>query len=442
MEIKKRTIKSLIDKEYKDYSKYVVYQRAIPYIMDGFKPTARKIFHIMLTSGKQLTKVSAINGAVIKDANYHHGDCSGTIVNMTQEFAGSNNLPYFLPKGNFGTKIMPNSAAAPRYIFSKFNPLMHSIYKDLDLCPKNSDLENPEPEYYLPILPMVLVNGARGIAVGYATEIQPRNPIDIINQIRRTLNGEYPEYITPYFHGYKGEVEKTEDGVYMYGSFDIVNNKEIVIDEIPLGWNIESYTDLIHKLQDAGIVKDYKDKTSADWKFQIKLSKTIDFDNDAWQFFKLITKLSENIVLIDPDGKLKIYDSVEQVIFDFVNYRLKYYEIRRLKKIETLQFDIDMLLAKIRFIENNYIDEVKSKTKKEIYDFLIEHNFTKDQISHCLNLPLYRFTTDEVLKSRDKVIEHQKELDWYNLITPTELYKNDLDEAEKEIKKFYERETE
>lgn len=434
MTVIQKNISGMVNEEYRDYSKYVLYNRAIPSMIDGFKPTARKIFYVMLREGKNLQKVSSINGSVIKNANYHHGDCSGTVIDMTKDFVGSNNIPWFLKKGNFGSKYMPNAAAAARYIFAKFNPLMHYIYKDMDICPKNSDIENPEPEYYLPIIPMLLVNGANGIAIGHATEIQPRNIHDIIKQVKRVLNNEEVEYILPYFKGYQGTIEKDEEGVFAYGQFSIHSNKQITIDELPLKWNRVSFAKAIHKLQDKGIVTSFKDDSKkGQWNIKIRTKNTMNMEEDAWHVFKLIQKLSENITVLNSNNQIVKYENVEDLIEHFTCFRLDWFEKRRLNEIRKIRERIDLLESKIRFVK--YLDDVRNHSKKELVKILKADDFTQEQINFCMTLHVYKFSEDEMQKTRDEILALVEKLKWYNNITAKELYLMDLEELEEELKK-------
>ena len=172
-------ISELIDGKYKDYSKYVLYSRAIPHMIDGLKPSQRKIlFTALKTAKNSRIKTASLSGNTISSANYHHGDASlnEAITKMVQ--VHSNNIPLLVGEGSFGSRLVPD-AAAPRYTFVKMSANYDKYFADTMVADKSADPEDPEPEFYLPIIPWVLVNGIKGIAVGFATEIQPRNPKQI-----------------------------------------------------------------------------------------------------------------------------------------------------------------------------------------------------------------------------------------------------------------------
>lgn len=172
----RQTVTNLIDNDYKDYSKYVLYSRAIPSLIDGLKPSQRKILYTATKVAKtSRIKTASLAGAVIEKANYHHGDASlnDAINKMAQTF--NNNLPLLSGEGSFGSRLVQEAAAA-RYTFVRLNDNFNKYFVDTDILLAGEDPEDPEPRFYLPTIPWVLVNGISGIAVGFATEIQPRNP--------------------------------------------------------------------------------------------------------------------------------------------------------------------------------------------------------------------------------------------------------------------------
>ena len=188
----KRTITEYCDTEYLGYAHYVVEQRAIPSVIDGFKPTARKIIYVANkiwknTNDKPL-KVFQLTGKVTADSFYHHGDgsCNNTIIGMAQSF--KNSMPLLAAIGQFGSLRSPG-AGAPRYISTKLTDNFRLLYKDFELLsPRYEEGTEIEPEFFLPIIPTVLLNGSSGIAVGFATNILNRHPLDLIDACINLLN--------------------------------------------------------------------------------------------------------------------------------------------------------------------------------------------------------------------------------------------------------------
>jgi DNA topoisomerase-2 len=187
--------------------------RSIPHIMDGFKPSQRKVlFACFKKKLKTEIKVAQLAGYIGEHSAYHHGDMSlnGTIIGMAQSYVGSNNVNLLYPSGQFGTRRMGGKDhASARYIFTRLEKIARAIFHPDDdalLNYLNDDGISIEPEFYMPVIPMVLVNGSDGIGTGYSSTIQNHDPREIIANIRKMINGEEPELMHPKFAGFTGEV--------------------------------------------------------------------------------------------------------------------------------------------------------------------------------------------------------------------------------------------
>ena len=165
------TITDLINGPHRDYARYVVFSRAIPSLIDGMKPSQRKIFWTATNHAKKFTKTAALCGQVIVEADYHHGDSSLQDAASLMAAPWANNLPLLEGEGNFGSRIVQIPAAA-RYTSVRVNPEVLKIFLDSEDCIQSPD--GNEPAFFLPVLPIVAVNGASGMAVGFATDIFPR----------------------------------------------------------------------------------------------------------------------------------------------------------------------------------------------------------------------------------------------------------------------------
>jgi DNA topoisomerase-2 len=189
--------------------------RSIPHIMDGFKPSQRKVlFACFKKKLKTEIKVAQLAGYIGEHSAYHHGDQSlqGAIIGMAQSYCGSNNVNLLYPSGQFGTRRMGGKDhASARYIFTRLEKIARAIFHPDDddlLNYLNDDGLSVEPEYYMPVIPMVLVNGSEGIGTGYSTTIQNHDPREVITNIRKMINGEEPDEMHPYFAGFTGEVRR------------------------------------------------------------------------------------------------------------------------------------------------------------------------------------------------------------------------------------------
>ena len=210
-----------VDREMKHFSKYDC-DRSIPNIMDGLKTSQRKILYSAFK--KNLTteiKVAQFSGYVSEHSGYHHGEASlnGAIVNMAQNYVGSNNINLLMPNGQFGTRLLGGKdSASERYIFTQLNKITRGIYPDSDdkiLRYLDDDGTPVEPIFYAPIIPMVLVNGSKGIGTGFSTDIMCYNPINLIKYLKNKLTGKAnTEELMPYYDGFKGKVRKIEENKF------------------------------------------------------------------------------------------------------------------------------------------------------------------------------------------------------------------------------------
>ena len=428
----KRTISSLINKEYKNYSIYVCYHRAIPNLIDGFKPSQRKAFYVMPVSS-DFKKVQSVAGKMISDAEYNHGDASASkaISMMAQDFVGANNIPVFEKKGSFGSRFI-KTPSAPRYIYVKANKQFYSFFKDHELCPENRDPENPEPEYYLPVIPTILLNGISGIAVGFATEIQPYNLKDIVENIRKKLeNRENPDFkfMYPHFKGYEGDITYEDGKFIQYGIYEIVNTTTIKVTEVPTSLDREKYKKHLSGLVDKKLITSYTvNNIGQQWDVTIKLPRASEVFNDPIKHLKLSSVLTENITVINENEEIVVFDNVYQLLNYFVEFRLGIYQQRIDYMLDKIKNEVYLNQAKIKFIiEMNKI-EFKKMKRSELKDHFLNLKFDENHLQKCFEIKTYNLNIDYLYELKARIEELKKEYAWYKQITPEELYKIDLDE--------------
>jgi len=297
-----------VDKEMIHFSKYDC-DRSIPNLMDGLKVSQRKILYSAFK--KNLVseiKVAQFSGYVSEHSGYHHGESSlnGAIVNMAQTFVGSNNINVLMPNGQFGTRLQGGKdSASERYIFTQLNKITRMIFKkedDVILNYLNDDGTPVEPVFYAPILPMILVNGTKGIGTGFSTDIPCFNPKELIDYILKKL--EDPNHIRdfiPYYKHFTGTIEKEDSRRFITKGKYSIQNKTIIITELPIGvWN-EDYITHLEKCIVDNKLKDYSDQ-STDSVIYFKLTLKENMDEEAiLKTFKLTTTLSiNNMNLFDP----------------------------------------------------------------------------------------------------------------------------------------------
>lgn len=435
-----KTISHVVEKEYKTFSKYVCYNRAIPHIIDGFKPSQRKAF-FCLKSKTKFEKVLSVSGRMISEANYHHGDTSASdmICKMAQDFTGANNITPFIGDGEFGNKFI-QSAGAPRYIFVKPNPFYYSLFKDEILTHRSEDLEDPEPKYYLPIIPTILLNGIKGIAVGFATEIQPYYIKDIIKLTRKFLNNTFDyDFIRPYYKGYNGEILYNDEihKFEMYGIYETINTTTLRITEIPVNFDREKYIKFLDKLIGKELIYSYEENNNDEdqWDILLRLPRKSQIWEDPVKHLKLCFVLNENITVLDEDNKLRIFDCIENIIRYFVDFRYNVYKQRRQYMIDKLTEDILYSKSKIKFIIMMCSIDFKNMTKNQIRKFALSKGCKKHHLEKHLEIRAHNLNKSYLIEIKKKIKELEKELKWYEKITAKKLYEIDLNELEKNLKK-------
>jgi DNA topoisomerase-2 len=427
---KSRTITSIIHGEHREASKYVCYHRAIPALVDGFKPSQRKAFYV-LRNKKDFVKVQAVSGMMISDANYHHGDsaASEAVSKMAQDFPGSNNVKVFAGKGAFGSRFI-KEPSAPRYIFVKPNRRFYDLFKDDVLCEPDDDIENPEPRFYLPVIPTLLLNGVEGIAVGFACKIQPYSIGNVVMNVRQALLGDRQVRMVPHFEGYTGEVswdEKAEKFV-QYGRFKVVNTTTIKILEVPTHYDREKYHRYLDGLESKGLIRSYMDESKTGWDITVRLVRKSKVFEDPMKVLGLKAALNENITLIDPDGNLRVYESPNEVISEFVRYRLGVYRRRIEHELETIKEDVFLAQAKAKFIvEMGKFDFRKTARKTLREHFLGEMGFRDDHLEKCLAMPITRLNRESLADLKAKLTDLKARWNYYRKVTPEELYEIDLE---------------
>jgi DNA topoisomerase-2 len=381
--------------------------RSIPSFMDGFKPSQRKVVCGFLRRNQvKPIKVSQIVGPISSDMAYHHGENSlvGTIINMAQNFVGSNNINLLNPSGQFGTRLKGgNDAASARYILTSMEPVMRKIFVKEDdalLSYRTEDGKMVDPDFYLPIIPMILVNGSSGIGTGFSTNVPNHNPLEIIQCIRNLLNNQplATLHLLPWYRKFKGDIVREKTQIISKGKYT-QTNKTVHITELPLGtWTdtYKAYLDTItvgrqssesddgkkRKRQKQLCVLGYKfgkrhDEQNVD--LMVEMDKTYS-DVELQQLLKLSetkTCSDSNMHVFDPYGHLARFNSSMDILRTFVTYRLKFYKLRRRYQLELMEREMIALQEKIRFIQE-IVDKtlpILDKSKKDVCDLLMSHKY-------------------------------------------------------------------
>ena len=395
--------KTFVDKDLIHFSNRDL-QRSINHICDGLKESTRKIlfacFKRKLYTNE--VKVAQLSGYVSEVSAYHHGETSlqQAIVGMAQIYVGTNNINLLSPNGQFGSRCQGGQdASSARYIFTVLSKLTKLIFKEEDnniLNYQDDDGQQIEPEFYIPVIPMILVNGGIGIGTGYSTNIPQFNPSEIIDACKfickaiklADLNGDTDEGLdniyetidildindlVPYYLGFKGSIKKTENNSYISkGIYKWIDNETVEITELPIGSWTEDYKEFLENMITSGLnnLKYIENHyTSKNVKFILHFNANVreTLGDKFEQLFKISSSKNlsiNNIHLFNKSGAIQKYDNTTDIIKEWAKTRvLKYFE-RKAYQIKILEKDFLVLSAKIRFIIDVISGNIQIMNKK------------------------------------------------------------------------------
>jgi DNA topoisomerase-2 len=414
--------------------------RSIPKITDGLKPSQRKALYGTVARGENAgeIQVERLASMIAAKTDYHHGAASlvGTMVGMARDkMPGMNNMNLFAPNGQFGSRLTKEPGAG-RYITTELTPFFRQLFKKEDDCilvPLLSDGEEIEPETYIPLLPMPLVNGASGTATGHACEIFSYHPEQVRDAVLKCLEGKKLKggTLTPWFRGYHGTVARNKETgqVTTTGKLEIVNSTTIRITELPLGVYLDPYKDHLNKLEEEEFIKQYDDNSSEDtFSFEVMVPRaTTALDMEVLlKKFKLVGRGTENFTLWNPAGVLQKYESAEAVIEGFVPWRLAQYEVRRQKLIADTTEQIRFQSEVVRFIKFYLANTkvFKDTGKADLITLLLSKDFV--DYDRLLSMPIWNLTKDKIAELEKKLTDLKAYLATLTSDTAGEMYKREL----------------
>lgn len=417
--------------------------RGIPFLGDGMKQSHRKALDGMMRRGEGagLDTVERIAAAAASITDYHHGvgSLEGTIVGMAQNFAGSNNLALFAFQGQVGNRLNRKPSAS-RYIKVKLGPLFRQLFRkedDLIFDRIDSNGLKVEPKYFTPILPMVLVNGAEGMGTGHSCYIMSYNPEDLRSSILKILDGKTikPNTLTPWWRGFEGTVarDKASGQVVIEGKYEIKQGRTptIVVTELPIGMQKDQYKEHLNKLEDREIITghdDLSDKKGFDFIVRVPRSTLAKSDDELKKLFKLVSRESENLTVWNGDGVLTRYDNVEELLLEFVVWRLDRYEDRRQAQIAKVHADIAWANLKVRFIRFYLVNYkyFRDTPNRELQARLVTEGFERHD--ELLGMPMRNLTHDKIIELERDIEDLKVLLETLKLDTPDAMYRRELKE--------------
>ncbi|KAH1492960.1 DNA topoisomerase 2 [Aspergillus fumigatus] len=455
-------------------------QRSIPSVVDGLKPGQRKVLYTCFRRNlRKDMKVVELAGHVSGMTAYQHGDASlqQTIVGLAQTFVGSNNINCLEPSGNFGSRLQGGQdCASARYIYTRLSPFARRVFHAADdplLTYNEDDGKKIEPEVYVPVVPMILINGADGIGTGWSSSIPNYNPEDIVDNLKRLMDGQPVKPMQPWFRGFTGEVTALGGDRFKFsGIIKETGDKEVEITELPIRTWTQDFKDKLEEIIKAektpSFIKDYKDYNT-----HTKVHFVIQMDEKNLQSareegleekFKLSkTIATTNLVAFDPEGRITKYASVDDILKEFYAVRLKFYERRKQYQLNELQKELDKLTNQARFVQMIIDGDlvISKKKKPALVAELKKHGFKafpkvidavkagedapvveeeedesgndetevlSSAYDYLLGMPLWSLTHERVEKLRRQIGEKEVEIDALIKLSKEDIWKRDLDD--------------
>lgn len=454
-------------------------QRSIPSMVDGLKPGQRKVLYTCFRRNlKKDMKVVELAGLVSGMTAYQHGDTSlqQTIVGLAQTFVGSNNINCLEPSGNFGSRLQGGGdCASARYIYTRLSPFARRVFHQADeplLAYNEDDGKKIEPETYMPVVPLILINGADGIGTGWSSSIPNYNPEDIVANLRRLMAGQETVPMEPWFRGFTGEVVNMGGDRFKFsGIIKETGDKEVEITELPIRTWTQDFKDKLEDIIKAekvpSFIKDYRDyNTHSKVHFVIQLDEKNmkATSSESWEEkFKLSkTIATSNMVAFDPEGRITKYATVDDILKEFFTVRLKYYERRKQHQLGELQKELEKLSNQARFImmiiegtlviskkkKSVLVLELKEKGFKPIAKVADAAKLGEDEpamedteevddkdvevlsssYDYLLGMPMWSLTQERVERLRRQIGDREMEVDDLIKLSKEDIWKKDLEE--------------
>jgi DNA topoisomerase-2 len=440
--------------------------RSLPHVMDGLKPSQRKILYCCLKRGlRSEIKVAQLAGYVSEHAAYHHGEASlnSTITGMAQNFVGSNNINLLVPNGQFGSRLMGGQdAAQPRYIHTQLEAIVDAMFRKEDasvLKHIDDDGEIVEPEYYQPVVPLLVINGALGIGTGFSTNIPPHNPSDVLSLLRDRLHLRRATLaglvLQPWWYGFNGTVHRTANSTWVTkgkATWDDTK-RTITVTELPIGtWtkDYKAYLDTLCTSTPKPILQSFDDlynDTEVKFILYFDVDTYFEMRTDATAADKMLqlntTWHTTNMVCFSPEMKIKRYGSVGDMMEDYYQVRLTGYETRKALEIKRLERELLEYDAKARFLlallEGRM--DLRRKSDEAIVDSLKAENLPAldemekpdsiDSYEYLLRMRMDRVKASAVEDARNHVEAAKIALELLRGTSAENLWIRDLDTFEK-----------
>jgi DNA gyrase/topoisomerase IV subunit A len=441
----------------REYAIYVCRNRAIPYVGDGLKH-GQMIALWLLRHRADKLRTFALSGLMAFERLYVHGEVSANDAIGLLAAPFKNNVPLIEGLGHFGSRIAPDAVGAPRYTDVKRAKAAEMLlYKDLEIIPMedNYDGSNEQPAHFLPLVPLVLLNGISGIAIGWSTNILPHDLKTLIEATKCALQEKPLPPLPPHFAKYDVGITSIGQNRWEFnGQAKVVDSVTIQITELPPGMDIEKFRKNLIAMEDAEQIQGFVDRSTETIDITVKMKRRSVLDGvekklsewsekDLIEFFRLRERVTERIVVINWKGDgMQTYESPEALVLDFAKWRLGWYTVRyeawkvreayEIKYWKALKMlFLDQFPKRLGGFENKAALQQDVLLTISKYDG--ELGLDDNQLDRVISLPTYRWTKDYEIEVDRRIDDLTEVLIGYDAIlaSPTmlrDIYLKELDD--------------
>ncbi len=440
--LKPYKITDFFNSEYVNWASYDTI-RKIGSVVDGQKNASRKaLWYTLQKNLKNELKVSQMDSKASEFTEYLHGSMVNVIVNLAQNYTGTNNINLLYPEGNFGTRLVPEPSA-PRYIYTYGTKECFEMFNKEDteiLDQQTFEGQKIEPKFLLPKLPLILINGSIGPATGYAQKILPRNPKEIEKYINYYLTHpdapKKPFKNKPWYKGFKGNIRQGDNlkNWIIEGAFEVKGNI-VTITELPIGYSLKSYKKVLNALENQKKIISYKDYSEEEFHFEVKMPRDVMktmYKNKLITYLKLYKKVTENYTVMNEYNKIEVFDSISEIMDRYIEVKLKYLQKRKEYLIQKITSDIKLDISRYFFVKNIVDDKLiinKRKTQDIILDLEKIPKIIKkdDSYDYLLGMTIGALTVEKMQHLMNKIKIQKEELDFVKSSTLQEMWIKDLE---------------
>ncbi|CAM0016491.1 DNA topoisomerase medium subunit [Vibrio phage 6E35.1a] len=423
-----RKLTDIVNDEALEYAMYTIENRALANGVDGLKPVQRFVLYSVLRDAStSFDKVAALGSSVSK-IGYNHGETSAQDALALMAANWKNNLSIVEGRGNFGSRMVQEPASA-RYVYAKLHENFKQYFKDIHLAPEHKDVEHVPPQFYVPVIPTILLNGVFGVATGFACNILPHDPKWVKKAVVEYLSGKEISEPVIMYPEFNGRVEKLEHNKYAQIGTVEISGLTAVVTEVPTTFDHTKYLAVLDKLTESGKISSYVDETSETFQFRVRCKRGTKMDEaNIIKLLKLQSNATQNINVIDENYEIRHFNDVRELVKWFVDYRLTFLPTRIKDAIQTTTARSSLAIAKASFIKDVVSGRIVlfGKKRAEVSKELKADERYSPHVTELLNMSVDKMTDDEIAKLDKDSESALKELDYWNKTTPQKEFIKDL----------------